>query len=59
MEQPLILESHEQDTGTLQPNMPDHDDHLQNDQEELTTIPEEDEEIDPADQDTLVLDSDE
>ena len=54
---PTILESHEQDTGLHHINSSDHQTQPQDD---LATIPEEEEEeehIDPADQDTLVFDS--
>ena len=57
---PVILESHEQDTGIHDDSPPD----CQN-QVELDTIPEEEEELkmeeqpDPTDQDTLVFTSDE
>ena len=55
-EQLFTPESHQQDTGTLPPSLPDCYKQLGNDQDDLATIPEEDEEIDPADQDTLVID---
>ena len=55
---PTIPESHEQDTGLHHINSSDHQTQLQ---DNLATIPEEEEEkhIDPADQDTLVFDSEE
>ena len=52
---PTISESHEQDTSLHHINSSDHQTQLQDD---LATIPEEEEEdIDPAEQDTLVFDS--
>ena len=52
---PTILESHEQDTGLHHINLYDHQTQLQDD---LATIPEEEEEnIVPAEQDTLVFNS--
>ena len=53
--EPTILESHEQDTGLHHTNSSDHQTQPQDD---LATIPEE-EEVDPAEQDTLVFDSEE
>ena len=55
---PTTPESHEQDTGLHHINSSDHQMQLQDD---LAIIPEEEEEehIDPAEQDTLVLDSEE
>ena len=54
---PTIPESHEQDSGLHHVNSSDHQTQLQDD---LATIPEEEEEnIDPAEQDTLVFDSEE
>ena len=55
---PTIPESHEQDTGLHHINSSNHQTQLQDD---LATIPEEEEEenIDPAEQDTLVFDSEE
>ena len=56
---PTILESHEQDTGLYHINSSDHQTQLQDD---LAAIPEEEEEeedIDPAEQDTLVFNSEE
>ena len=50
---PTILESHEQDTGLHHINSSEHQTQLQDD---LATILEE-EEVDPAEQDTLVFDS--
>ena len=50
---PTIPESHEQDTGLHHINSSDHQTQLQ---DNLATIPEE-EDIDPAEQDTLVFDS--
>ena len=52
---PNIPESHEQDTGLHHINSSDHQTQPQDD---LATIPEE-EEVDPAEQDTLVFDSEE
>ena len=52
---PTILESHEQDTGLHHINSYNHQTQLQDD---LATIPEE-EEVDPAEQDTLVFNSEE
>ena len=52
---PTILESHEQDTGLHHSNSSDHQTQLQDD---LATIPEK-EEVDPAEQDNLVFDSEE
>ena len=51
---PTIPESHEQDTGLHHINSSDHQTQLQ---DNLATIPEEEEDIDPAEQDTLVFDS--
>ena len=54
---PTILESHEQDTGLHYINSSNCQTQLQ---DELATIPEEEEEVvDPAEQDTLVFDSEE
>ena len=56
---PTIPESHEQDTGLHHSNSSDRQTQLQ---EDLATIPEEEEKekhIDPADQDTLVFNSEE
>ena len=55
---PIILESHEQDTSLHHINSSDHQTQSQDD---LAMIPkeEEEEDIDPADQDTLVFDSEE
>ena len=57
---PTILESHEQDTGLHHINSSDHQTQPQ---EDLATIPKEEEEeekhIDPANQDTLVFNSEE
>ena len=53
---PTIQESHEQDTGLHHINSSDHQTQLRDD---LATIPEEEEHIDPAEQDTLVFDSEE
>ena len=53
---PIILESHKQDTGLHHINSSDHQTQPQDD---LATIPEEEEEVDPAEQDTLVFDSEE
>ena len=52
--EPTIPESHEQDTGIHHTNSSDHQTQLQGN---LATIPEEEENIDPAEQDTLVFDS--
>ena len=53
--EPTILESHEQDTGLHHTNSSDHQTQSQDD---LATIPEEEEkEVDPAEQDTLVFNS--
>ena len=54
--EPTILESHEQDTGLHHINSSDHQTQLQDD---LATIPEEEEEeeVDPAEQYTLVFNS--
>ena len=52
--EPTIPESHEQDAGLYHTNSSDHQTQLQ---DNLATIPEEEEEVDPADQDTLVFDS--
>ena len=51
---PTIPESHEQDTSLHHTNSSDCQTQLQDD---LTTIPEEEEEVDPAEQDTLVFNS--
>ena len=53
---PIIPESHEQDTGLHHISSSDHQTQPQ---DELATIPEEEEQPDPADQDTLVFDSEE
>ena len=53
---PTILESHEQDAGLHHINSSDRQTQPQDD---LATIPEEEEEVDPAEQDTLVFDSEE
>ena len=53
---PTILESHEQDTGLHHINSSNRQTQLQDD---LATIPEEEEEVDPAEQDSLVFDSEE
>ena len=58
-EQQILLEPHQQGTGNDQLTLSHCHNQLQNDQDQLATIPEEDEEIDPADQDTLVFKSEE
>ena len=52
--EPTILESHEQDTGLHHINSSDFQTQLQ---DNLATLPEEEEDRDPAEQDTLVFDS--
>ena len=58
---PIIPESHEQDTGLHHSNSSDHQTQLQDDLAMISKEEEEEEEkhIDPADQDTLVFDSEE
>ena len=54
---PSTPESHQKDTGFYQPSPSDDHNQSQEDQEELATIPEE--EVDPADQDTLLFETEE